>query len=134
MKNNTIALVLVSIFLSVFSIYSVKKSWGETYPFFHYKLYSRPDAMSGEAISIGIYANNMRLNNTPATYYSTDDLTYLLNKLLQHPEENTHKLSLLLNNAYPNKGPYTLKKEIHKTKAYLEGTNHVIITPIITIN
>lgn len=110
--------------LSVFSFYTVQYGWGEPYPFFHFKLYSRPEGMNGLANSVGIYVNDsIRVNSQESNLYDTDEFNYALNSLLPGAQagdrDAVNKLRLLVHSAYPGYPNYVIAEETYRAQAYV---------------
>jgi hypothetical protein len=131
MLKRTRILIIISALASFVSFYTVKKEWGELYPFFYYKLYSRPEGMSGSYSTIRVYIQKEngvyeRVNKMPDdAIYDQDDFMYqvydLLKDTVDAPEASNQKVKLLVQSVFPKAICFQLVEETYLVQQYFEG-------------
>ena len=123
MKKRLLAtkvLVIFSLVASVGSLYTLKKNWGEPYPFFHWKLFSQPTGWDLQVHEYRIYGltttgEHIRIKNEQRKTFSSDDLNYMVSYLMQLSDvkERNEKLRILCRYIAPEFKSYEVMEEIY---------------------
>lgn len=83
MHRYTKILFYSSIILSLLSFFFIKKGLGEFYPFYSWKLFTKPSGSEAEEFEYRIYAiknkDTIRLENTKSYYFDENDKSKIIN-------------------------------------------------------
>lgn len=83
MTKKTLILFTVALVLSLTSLYTVKKGWGEVYPFFSWRLFTKPSGSSKSDVQYRLYGirgiDTLRLPNTATPLFDENERASLIN-------------------------------------------------------
>jgi hypothetical protein len=116
----TLVLIIISMALGAVGIFASKNGYGELYPFFSWRLYSKPLGAEGGVSQYRIYGlsagatdfTRIRIADTPT--FSATDYVYTLEFLARQYQGDTTKASALrifCKHCHPEYQAYRLVKE-----------------------
>lgn len=83
MTKKTLILFTIGFILSLSSLYTVKKGWGEIYPFFSWRLFTKPSGFSKSDFQYRLYGirdmDTLRLPNTASPLFDVNERASLIN-------------------------------------------------------
>lgn len=103
MTKKTLVLFFSALFLSLTSLYTVKKGYGEIYPFFSWRLFTKPSGFSKTDVQYKLYGirgnDTLRLANTASKLFDENERASLINgfgdKISKNIKRNLYKKRLL---------------------------------------
>lgn len=122
----TKTLVYTSLLLSLSSIITSSKGWGEIYPFFHWKLFSQPSGSKHQDHVYRIYIEDStstlkRLPIESRATFTKDDVLYALSNFVGDTALGHQKLEALCRYLYPEHDKFYIYKETYSPLEILKN-------------
>lgn len=97
MKKYTYHLFVIAFALSMLSFFTIKAGYGEIYPFFTWRLFTKPSGTSTEDFQYKLYGlvnrDTIRLKNTDSKLYDGNEKASLINNLGCEVDQNKNSVA-----------------------------------------
>lgn len=140
----TKSLIIISVISALLSFVTIKKGWGEVYPFFTWKLYSQPIGTKGEVIEYRIYGKNLnesqfdRICVKDTGSFTPDEYVYTFNFLINETLNDSlnrngfkEKLLLFVRHVSPSKDQYKVVREVYNPEKILLNPQNYDTTTVV---